>query len=127
MLLAVAAGTSLGVSDVALKALAETVLGSPLSLISPWTAIAIVGGIGGFLALARGLQLGDPVAVIVVFSASATLAAITGGIVVFGDPLGSDALGVIGRSAAFVAVIAAAALLPMVPSATRISPAPQRA
>jgi hypothetical protein len=115
VLLAVAAGTSIGVSDVALKALAETVPASPLSVLSPWTAMAVIGGIGGFLALARGLQLGEPVAVIVAFSASATLAAITGGIVVFGDPLGSDALDVIARSSAFVAVIAAAALLPLVP------------
>jgi len=115
LLLAVAAGTSIAVSDVALKALAHTVPSSPLSVVSPWTAMAIVGGIGGFLALARGLQLGEPVSVIVAFSASATLAAITGGIVVFGDPLGSDALAVIARSSAFVAVIVAAALLPMVP------------
>jgi hypothetical protein len=115
VLLAVAAGASIGVSDVALKALAETVPGSPLSVLSPWTALAIIGGIGGFLALARGLQLGEPVAVIVAFSASATLAAITGGILVFGDPLGSDALEVIARSSAFVAVIVAAALLPIVP------------
>jgi hypothetical protein len=119
ILLAVAAGASIGVSDVALKALAETVPGSPLSVLSPWTAMAIVGGIGGFLALARGLQLGEPVAVIVAFSASATLAAITGGIIVFGDPLGSDALEVIARSSAFVAVIVAAALLPMVPERAR--------
>src|SRR5215218_2207872 len=125
VLLAVAAGTSIGVSDVALKALAETVPASPLSVLSPWTAMAIVGGIGGFLALARGLQLGEPVAVIVAFSASATLAAITGGIVVFGDPLGSDALDVIARSTAFVAVIAAAALLPVVPQGSApIAPRP---
>jgi len=125
LLLAVAAGTSLAVSDVALKALAETVPASPLSVVSPWTVIAIVGGIGGFLALARGLQLGEPVAVIVAFSASATLAAITGGIVVFGDPLGSDALDVIARSTAFVAVIAAAALLPVVPQGSApIAPRP---
>jgi hypothetical protein len=127
MLLAVAAGTSLGVSDVAIKALAVTVPASPLSLISPWTAMAIVGGVGGFLALARGLQLGEPVAVMVAFSASATLAAITGGILVFGDPLGSDALDVIARSLAFVAVIAAAALLPLVPeraAESRVAPQP---
>jgi hypothetical protein len=118
ILLAVAAGTSLGVSDVALKALAETVPASPLNVVSPWTAMAIIGGIGGFLALARGLQLGEPVAVIVGFSASATLAAITGGVVVFGDPLGSDAIAVVARCLAFVAVIAAAALLPLVPERT---------
>jgi hypothetical protein len=115
LLLAVAAGTSLGISDVAIKALAVTVPSSPLSVLSPWTAMAIVGGIGGFLALARGLQLGEPVAVIVAFSASATLSAIAGGVLVFGDPLGSDALDVVARCLAFVAVIAAAALLPLVP------------
>ena len=115
LLLAVAAGTSIGVSDVAIKALAVTVPSSPLSVISPWTAMAIVGGIGGFLALARGLQLGEPMAVIVAFSASATLSAITGGVLVFGDPLGSDALDVVARCLAFVAVIGAAALLPLVP------------
>ena len=115
ILLAVAAGVSLGVSDVAIKALAVTVPASPLAVLSPWTALAIIGGVGGFLALARGLQLGEPVAVMVAFSASATLAAITGGILVFGDPLGSDAIDVVARCLAFVAVIAAAALLPMAP------------
>jgi hypothetical protein len=119
ILLAVAAGISIGVSDVALKALAETVPGSPLSVVSPWTVMAILGGLGGVLSLARGLQLGEPVAVIVAFSASATLAAITGGIIVFGDPLGSDALDIVARCLAFVAVIGAAALLPMVPDRAR--------
>jgi hypothetical protein len=125
LLLAVAAGTSIGVSDVAIKALAETVPSSPLSVFSPWTAMAIVGGIGGFLALARGLQLGEPMAVIVAFSASATLSAITGGVLVFGDPLGSDALDVVARCLAFVAVIAAAALLPLVPQRAEGPGAPQ--
>jgi multidrug transporter EmrE-like cation transporter len=115
LLLAAAAGTSLGVSDVALKALAETVPGSPLGVISPWTVVAILGGICAFLALARGLQLGEAVSVIVAFTASATLAAIAGGILVFGDPLGSDPLTVVTRSTAFLAVIGAAALLPVVP------------
>lgn len=127
LLLAAAAGTSLGVSDVALKALAETVPGSPLAILSPWTAVAVLGGIGAFLALARGLQVGEAVGVIVVFSAAATLAAIAGGIIVFGDTLGSDPLEVVTRSSAFLAVIAAAALLPVVPGAARAASAPQRA
>jgi hypothetical protein len=121
LLLAAAAGVSLGVSDVALKALAETVPGSPLGIFSPWTVVAILGGLTAFLALARGLQLGDAVGVIVVFSAAATLAAIAGGVLVFGDPLGSDPLEVVTRSSAFLAVIAAAALLPM---PGRAEPAP---
>ena len=116
MLLAVAAGTLLGVSDISLKALAELVPSDAISLLSPWTVTAVLGGLGAFLALGRGLQIGEPVAVIVAFSAAATLGSIAGGIVVFGDPMGSDALAVIGRSLAFVAVIGAAALLPIVPS-----------
>lgn len=126
VLLAVAAGTLLGVSDVSLKGLSEIVPSDPISVISPWTGIAILGGIGAFLALARGLQLGEAVGVIVAFSAAATLAAIVGGIIVFGDPLGSDPLTVITRSSAFLAVIAAAALLPMVPAAAQM-PAARRA
>jgi hypothetical protein len=125
LLMAFAAGTCLGVSDVALKALAETVPGSPIGLISPWTGVAILGGIGGFLALARGLQLGEAVGVIVAFSATATLASVAGGILVFGDPLGSDPLTVVTRSSAFLAVIAAAALLPMMPAAGRVPQAQQ--
>jgi hypothetical protein len=122
LLLAAAAGTSLGVSDVALKALAETVPGSPLGIFSPWTAVAILGGIAAFLALARGLQLGEGVSVIVVFSATATLAAIAGGILVFGDPLGSDPLEVVMRSTAVLAVVGAAALMPVVPG-RQVAPA----
>jgi hypothetical protein len=122
MLLAIAAGTLLGVSDISLKALAELVPADPVSLLSPWTATAVLGGLGAFLALGRGLQLGEPVAVIVAFSAAATLAAIAGGIVVFGDPMGSDAAAVIGRSLAFVAVVGAAALLPVVPRQQAAAP-----
>jgi hypothetical protein len=115
LLMAIAAGTLLGVSDISLKALSELVPADPVALLSPWTATAILGGLGAFLALGRGLQLGEPVSVIVAFSAAATLASIAGGIVVFGDPMGSDAVAVIGRSLAFVAVVGAAAMLPVVP------------
>src|SRR3954465_14999532 len=115
MLLAIAAGTLLGVSDISLKALSELVPADPVALLSPWTLTAIVGGLGAFLALGRGLQIGDPVAVIAPFPARAPLGSIAGGIVVFGDPMGTDALAVIGRSFAFIAVVGAAALLPMVP------------
>src|SRR5919198_39693 len=44
VLLAIAAGTLLGVSDVSLKALAELVPADPISLLSPWTVTAILGG-----------------------------------------------------------------------------------
>jgi multidrug transporter EmrE-like cation transporter len=126
-LLAAAAGILLGVSNVALKALAETVPASPASIASPLTLVAILGGVGTFLAFARSLQLGDAVAVIVVSSVTTTLAAIAGGVLVYGDEIGSDPGAVVARSTAFIAVIAAAALLPMVPSTDRVVPAAQRA
>lgn len=127
LLLAAAAGILLGVANVALKALAESVPGSPASIASPLTLIAILGGIGTFLAFARSLQLGDPVAVVVVSTATTTLAAVIGGVLVYADPIGSDPGAVIARSTAFIAVIAAAALLPMVPVEQRVEAAPQRA
>lgn len=112
VMLAAAAGLLLGVSGVAIKALAAPVLAAPLALLSPWTLIAAVSGIGAFYALARSLQLGEPLSVMVISSVAANAAAILGGVLVFSDPVGSDALAVITRSAAFTAVIAAAALIP---------------
>lgn len=110
--LAAAAGLLLGVSGVAIKALAAPVLASPLALLSPWTLIALLGGIGSFYALARSLQLGAPLSVMVISSVAANAAAILGGVLVFADPVGSDPLAVIARSAAFAAVVVAAALVP---------------
>lgn len=115
LLLGAAAGLLVGVSDVALKALAEVVPGDLLAIISPWTLVAAFAGLVAFYALARSLQLGDPVSVIVVSSVAANVAAIVGGVLVFGDPMGSDALAVAARSAAFAAVIVAAALIPAAP------------
>ena len=96
--------------------------GSPVAILSPWTLVAAIAAVAAFYALARSLRLGDPVEVIVVSSVAANCAAIVGGVLVFGDPVGSDALGVIARSAAF-GVVAAAALIP----APRPSAAPKHA
>jgi hypothetical protein len=123
IMLAGAAGLLLGVSDVAIKALAAPVLASPLALLSPWTLMAALGGIGAFYALARALQLGDPLGVIVLSSVAANVAAIVGGVLVFSDPVGSDTLAVIARFAAFGAVIAAAALVQQPSPASRPEPA----
>jgi hypothetical protein len=122
LLLGAAAGVLIGVSDVAIKALAEAVPGDLGAILSPWTLVAAIAAICAFYAIARSLQLGDPIEVIVISSVAATVAAIVGGVLVFGDPIGSDALAVAARSAAFAAVIAAAALIPA-PSAPRVEPA----
>jgi drug/metabolite transporter (DMT)-like permease len=112
VVLGVAAGVMVGVGNIAIKALSGTVPGDPFSLVSPWLLVAVGAGIAGFFSLARGLQLGAPIQVIALSSIAANVAAIGGGVLVFGDPIGSGALDVVVRSAAFVAVIAAAALMP---------------
>jgi hypothetical protein len=82
------------------------------ALLSPWTIVAVIGGIGAFLALARGMQLGEAIPVIATASVASNCAAILGGVVVFGDPIGSGTLDTLARGLAFAAVIAAAALMP---------------
>ena len=111
-LLAIAAGLLLGVANVSVKALTGTVPGDLVSIISPWTLAALVAGVGAFFGFARGLQLGEAIPVIAITCVAANCASVTGGILVFGDPVGNDPLGVVARCLAFVAVIVAVALMP---------------
>jgi drug/metabolite transporter (DMT)-like permease len=111
MLLGLAAGALFGVSDVAIKYLTHA--DGPLQgLLSPWTPTAIVAGAIAFYASARSLQIGPGVEVIAVTSVAANLAAITGGILVFDEPVGSGPVAIGARCLAFCLVIAGAALMP---------------
>jgi drug/metabolite transporter (DMT)-like permease len=113
MLLGTAAGILFGVSDVAIKALTGSV-GSEgaVGLLSPWLITAIIASVIAFYASARGLQKGEAVPVITLTSAAANVSAISGGILVFGDPMPTDPLGIVIQSFAFVLVIVAAAVMP---------------
>lgn len=110
IVLGAASGVLVGVANVAIKALTET--SGVLILLSPWTIVAALAGLGAFFALARGMQLGEAIPVIATASVASNCAAILGGVVVFGDPIGSGVVEGIARGAAFCAVIAAAALMP---------------
>jgi drug/metabolite transporter (DMT)-like permease len=112
LLLGAAAGALFGVSDIAIKFLADAVEDGALELISPWTGAAMVASVGAFYASARGLQLGPGVEVIALTSVAANLTAIVGGILVFRDPVGTGALEITGRMLAFCLVVAGAALIP---------------
>jgi hypothetical protein len=113
VVLGLASGLLIGVSNVAIKALTEAMsISGAVALVSPWTVVAVVGGLGAFLALARGMQLGEAIPVIATASVSSNCAAILGGVLVFGDPVGSGTLDTLARGLAFAAVIAAAALMP---------------
>jgi hypothetical protein len=111
-LLGAAAGVLLGVANVSVKALTGTVPGDLLTIISPWTGVALLAGVGAFFALARGLQTGDAIPVIAVTSVAANCASILGGILVFGDSVGSDPVAIVARSLAFVAVLVSVAMMP---------------
>jgi drug/metabolite transporter (DMT)-like permease len=113
VMLGIAAGILFGVSDVAIKALTGAVgdLGV-LGLVSPWLGLTLVASVIAFYASASGLQKGAAVPVITLTSAAANVSAISGGIIVFGDPMASDPVGIVLQSFAFVLVIAAAALTP---------------
>ena len=112
LMLGASAGLLVGVADISVKALTGTVPADPMSLLGPWTLVAIAGAVGGFFALGRGLQVGGAIQVIAISTMTANVSAVLGGIFVFGDPMGSDALGIAAKVTAFAAVIGAAALMP---------------
>jgi drug/metabolite transporter (DMT)-like permease len=113
VMLGTAAGILFGVSDVAIKALTGPVgTAGVAGLISPWLMTCVLASVIAFFACARGLQKGEAVPVITLTSAAANVTAISGGILVFGDPLASDPVGLVLQSFAFVLVVVAAALTP---------------
>ncbi|MGH2764252.1 MAG: hypothetical protein ACRDL0_15905 [Thermoleophilaceae bacterium] len=123
VMLGTAAGILFGVSDVAIKALTGSVGsdGLVVGLLSPWLLTCIAASVIAFYASARGLQKGEAVPVITLTSAAANVTAISGGILVFGDPMPSDPVGIVLQSFAFVLVIVAAALTPAPLRAARAS------
>jgi drug/metabolite transporter (DMT)-like permease len=111
--LGIAAGLLFTVSHVATKAITHHSDGGPLAVLAtPFPYIVVACGVVAFFASARSLQIGDGVAVIAVTSIAGNASSMPAGVVVFGDPLGSDAWTVIGRTVAFLVVIVAAALIP---------------
>jgi drug/metabolite transporter (DMT)-like permease len=126
LLLATVAGVLFGVSDVAIKYLTHA-HGPALGLISPWTLAALLSFVVSFYASARCLQIGQAVEVIVMMSVAANLSAIIGGILVFGDTIGTGGLGITARLLAFCLVIVGAALVPAPLRAKATAPSPANA
>ena len=113
VMLGTAAGILFGVSDVAIKAITTSMgTGGGFAVLVPWLVTCIAASVIAFYASARGLQKGEAVPVITLTSAAANVTAISGGIIVFGDPMPGDPIGIVLQSFAFVLVIVAAALMP---------------
>jgi drug/metabolite transporter (DMT)-like permease len=128
VMLAAASGILFGVCNVGVKALTGIVGDAGLMgvLLSPWLYIAIAGSITAFYASARSLQDGEAVPVIAITGTAANISCIAGGIIVFGDPMPSDALGIAIQASAFVMVIVASALMPAPVRAAQSAPAAAR-
>jgi hypothetical protein len=112
VLLGAGAGVLFTVTHVAIKALTNDVKGPLDLLLSPWTAVVVVGGVIAFFVSARSLQVGKAVPVIAATSIAGNATAILAGVVVFGDPIGSDPFIATLRIAAFGLIVIAAALIP---------------
>jgi len=124
VMLGAASGVLFGVSDVSIKALTGLVgMHGALGLLSPWFVVAVAASVVAFYASARGLQDGEAVPVIAITGTAANISCIAGGILVFGDPMPGNAMGVIVQAAAFVMVIVASALTPAPVRAARVAPA----
>lgn len=114
VMLGAAAGVLFGVSDVATKALTGLAGHGTLAVVlSPWLVVAIAASVVAFYASAKGLQEGEAVATIAITGTAANVSCIAGGIIVFGDPLPGDVLGIVVEAVAFLLVIVASALTPM--------------
>lgn len=111
VMLGAGAGVLFTVTHVAMKALTGDVSGAT-GLLSPWTLVIVVGGVVAFFVSARSLQLGKAVPVIAATSIAGNATSILAGVVVFGDPIGSDPLIATLRIAAFGLIVVAAALIP---------------
>jgi drug/metabolite transporter (DMT)-like permease len=123
VMLGAAAGVLFALSHVAIKGIAgavevgtgpnvEVLLDEPAGLMGPLGALLIGSAVAAFYASARSLQLGDALPVIAVTSAAGNSLSILGGVLVFGDPIGSNPAEIVARVLAFLLVIGAAALIP---------------
>jgi drug/metabolite transporter (DMT)-like permease len=112
-MLGAASGILFGVSDISIKALTGIVgAHGVLGLLSPWLALTLVASVVAFFASAKSFQDGDAVPVIAVTSAAANVAAIAGGILVFGDPIPGGVLPIVAQGLGLFAILLAAALMP---------------
>lgn len=123
--LGLAAGLLWGASDVAIKALSDSLDGGAVAVLAhPLAAVIAALSLAGLLVSAGSLQLGPAVPVIAVTSAAANVWTIASGPIVFGEPLPDDTLGLTLRLVAFALVIGAAALTPPPVRAAGVEPEP---
>jgi drug/metabolite transporter (DMT)-like permease len=111
VLLAAIAGTLFALAGIAVKGL----LGAgdvSIEVIAPWILLILLAGILAQYAAAAALQRGGAIETIGLMGLVANAAQIVGGVLVFGDPLSPDPLGLTLQVMAFAMVCASALLIP---------------
>lgn len=119
VLLAVLAGTLIAFAGVAIKGLFGAD-GVTVAVIAPWIALIVLCGALAQYATVAALQRGQAIETIGLIGLVANATQIAGGVLVFGDPLSADPLGLALQASAFAMVCASALLLP----SRRAQPAP---
>jgi drug/metabolite transporter (DMT)-like permease len=111
ILLAALAGTLFALAGIAIKGLTGAG-GTSIAVVLPWVALIVLcGGLAQYTAVAA-LQRGGAIETIGLMGLVANATQIAAGLVVFGDPLSTDPLGIALQAAAFAMVCLSALLLP---------------
>jgi drug/metabolite transporter (DMT)-like permease len=111
VLLAVLAGTLIAFAGIAIKGLFGA-SGISIVVIAPWIALTVLCGALAQYATVAALQRGQAIETIGLIGLVANATQIAGGVLVFGDPLSADPLGLALQVTAFAMVCASALLLP---------------
>jgi len=111
VLLAVLAGTLIAFAGIAVKGLFG-VGGISVAVIAPWIALIVLCGALAQYAVVAALQGGQAVETIGLIGLVANATQIAGGVLVFGDPLSTNPLGIALQATAFAMVCGSALLLP---------------
>ena len=111
VLLAALAGTLIAFAGIAIKGLLGAG-GISIAVVAPWVALIVICGALAQYTTVAALQRGQAIEAIGLIGLVANASQIAGGVLVFGDPLSSNPLGVALQASAFAMVCASALLLP---------------
>ena len=111
IILAAIAGILIALAGIAIKGL--TGVGDvSVAVLAPWILLIVLAGVLAQYATAAALQRGGAIETIGLIGLVTNVAQIAGGVLVFGDPLSTDPLGLILQAVAFAMVCASALLIP---------------
>ncbi len=111
VLLAAIAGVLFALAGVAIKGLTGAG-GVSIAVLAPWLLLILIAGVLAQYAAAAALQRGGAIETIGLMGLVANAAQIVGGVLVFGDPLSTEPLGIALQVSAFAMVCASALLIP---------------